>query len=107
MVKVTSKASNTHNYSVCDSLVLTKGCSVNTYPLITSTRQDSSIEHEASTTKINEAQLNYLLQRGMSNEEAVSLIITGFSKEILQKLPLEFAIEAQKLLEISFEGSVG
>lgn len=107
MVKVSKSAKNAHNYSSCDSLLFGSKCTANTFPLIDSKNSSCNLEHEATTSKINSDKLNYLMQRGLSEEEAVSLFVTGFSREIIQKLPLEFAIEAAKLLEISFEGSVG
>lgn len=107
MVKVSSKATNAKNYSTCDSLIFGPDAVANTFPVIESKRGDCSIEHEASTSKVNQDQLNYMMQRGLNEEEATNMVVTGFSREILQHLPLEFAIEAQKLLQISFEGSVG
>ena len=107
LVKFSSKAENARNYTQCDSLLLGDQCGAHTHPYIESKNQSSIIEHEATTSKISEDQLFYLRQRGLSTEDAVSLIVNGFCKQVLQKLPMEFAVEAQKLLEINLEGTVG
>ena len=107
MVKVGRRAENAKNYSVCDSLIFGSEAIANTYPVIESKRGDCSLEHEATTSKVNEDVMNYLKQRGLDEDEAINLVVTGFSKEVIQNLPLEFAVEARKLLEISFENSVG
>ena len=101
------KASNSRNYTQCDSLLMGNKCGAHTIPYIKNNNSTSTIEHEATTTKINEEQLYYCNQRGLDQEEAVSLIVNGFCKEVLQQLPMEFAVEAQKLVAISLEGSVG
>ena len=107
LVKVGKKADGARNYSQCDSLLIGDRCGAHTFPYIDSERPDSVIEHEATTSKISEDQLMYCNQRGISTEDAVGLIVNGYAKEVLNKLPMEFAIEAQKLLSISLEGSVG
>ncbi|XMD33162.1 MAG: Fe-S cluster assembly protein SufB [Candidatus Karelsulcia muelleri] len=107
LVKITPNANYSRNFSQCDSLIIGNYCSSNTYPLIKVKNFCSQVEHEATTSKIGENQLFYCNQRGINLEKAISLIVTGFSKEILDRLPLEFAIEARKLLEIQLEGSVG
>ncbi len=101
------KADKARNYTQCDSLLVGNKCGAHTIPYIDSKNNSAIIEHEASTSKINEDQLYYCRQRGLSHEEAVSLIVNGFCKQVLQELPMEFAVEAQKLLAISLEGSVG
>ena len=107
LVRFSKKSKNSRNYTQCDSLLVGNKCSANTIPYIESSNNSSIIEHEASTSKISEDQLFYLQQRGLNNEEAVSLIVNGFCKQVLQELPMEFAVEAQKLVGISLEGSVG
>ncbi|WP_110473330.1 Fe-S cluster assembly protein SufB [Candidatus Karelsulcia muelleri] len=107
LVKITPNANYSRNFSQCDSLILGNYCSSNTYPFIKVKNFCSQVEHEATTSKIGENQLFYCNQRGINLEKAISLIVTGFSQEILDRLPLEFAIEARKLLEIQLEGSVG
>ncbi len=107
LVKVLPKASNARNFSQCDSLLLGSECGAHTFPYIEAQNRSSKIEHEATTSKIGEDQIFYCLQRGIDEEKAVSLIVNGYAKEVLNKLPMEFAIEAQKLLSISLEGSVG
>jgi len=101
------KAEKARNYTQCDSLLVGNQCGAHTIPYIDSKNNSAVIEHEASTSKINEDQLYYCRQRGLSHEEAVSLIVNGFCKQVLQELPMEFAVEAQKLVSISLEGSVG
>ncbi len=101
------KADKARNYTQCDSLLVGNKCGAHTVPYIESKNNSAVIEHEASTSKINEDQLYYCRQRGLSHEEAVSLIVNGFCKQVLQELPMEFAVEAQKLVSISLEGSVG
>ena len=107
LVKFNRKASNAKNITQCDSLLVGNECSANTIPLTENNCNSSSIEHEATTSKISDEQLFYCMQRGLDAEEAQSLIVNGFCKEVLQKLPMEFAVEAQKLVSISLEGSVG
>ena len=101
------KANKARNYTQCDSLLVGNKCGAHTIPYIESKNNSAIIEHEASTSKINEDQLYYCRQRGLTHEEAVSLIVNGFCKQVLQELPMEFAVEAQKLVSISLEGSVG
>ncbi|HEY4939854.1 MAG TPA: Fe-S cluster assembly protein SufB [Rhizomicrobium sp.] len=107
LVSVHPKASNARNYTQCDSLLIGGKCGAHTVPYIEARNPTAKIEHEATTSKIAEDQLFYCLQRGIGQEEAVALIVNGFCKEVLQQLPMEFAVEAQKLVGISLEGSVG
>lgn len=107
LVRVASNADNARNFSQCDSLLLGSQCGAHTFPVVDVHNPSAILEHEASTSKINEDQLFYCNQRGISTEDAVGLIVNGFAKEVLNKLPMEFAVEAQKLLQISLEGSVG
>lgn len=107
LVKVSSKAQNVRNFSQCDSLLMGNECGAHTFPYIEARNKTAQIEHEATTSKIGEDQIFYCNQRGIDTEKAIALIVNGFSKEVLNKLPMEFAVEAQKLLEISLEGSVG
>ena len=107
LVRISSKADNSRNYTQCDSLLMGNKCGAHTVPYIENKNSSSNIEHEATTSKISEEQLFYCNQRGLNQEEAVSLIVNGFCKEVLQQLPMEFAVEAQKLVGISLEGSVG
>jgi Fe-S cluster assembly protein SufB len=107
LVKTTRKAENARNFSQCDSLLLGDQCGAHTFPYVEAGNRSSIIEHEATTSKISEDQLFYCLQRGIDMEAAIGLIVNGYAKEVLNKLPMEFAVEAQKLLTISLEGSVG
>ncbi len=107
LVRVSPKASGARNYSQCDSLLIGKNCGSHTVPYIENRNKTAVLEHEATTSKISDEQLFYCLQRGISEEDAVSLIVNGFCKEVMQHLPMEFAIEAAKLINISLEGSVG
>ncbi len=107
LVKVAKDAENCRNYTQCDSLLLSDTCGAHTFPYIDVQNKSSIVEHEATTSKINEDQLFYCNQRGISTEDAVGLIVNGYAKEVMNKLPMEFAVEAQKLLQISLEGSVG
>jgi Fe-S cluster assembly protein SufB len=107
LVSVYGKAANARNFTQCDSLLIGGECGAHTVPYIESRNSSARIEHEATTSKIAEDQLFYCLQRGLGQEEAVALIVNGFCKEVLQQLPMEFAVEAQKLVGISLEGSVG
>ena len=107
LVDINSKASNARNYTQCDSLLIGDKCGAHTIPYIKNKNSLANVEHEATTSKISEEQLFYCNQRGLNQEEAVSLIVNGFCKEVLQQLPMEFAVEAQKLVGISLEGSVG
>jgi Fe-S cluster assembly protein SufB len=107
LVKIGKGAINARNFSQCDSLLMTDKCGAHTFPYIECENPSATVEHEATTSKIGEEQLFYCMQRGISEEKAISLIVNGYAKEVLNKLPMEFAVEAQKLLEISLEGSVG
>jgi len=107
LVQVQSRAENARNFSQCDSLLMGNQCGAHTFPYIEAKNKSAQIEHEATTSKIGEDQIFYCNQRGIDTEKAIALIVNGFSKEVLNKLPMEFAVEAQKLLEISLEGSVG
>lgn len=107
LVKMGSKANNSRNYSSCDSLLLSDTSGAHTFPYIDVNNDTSIVEHEATTSKISEEQLFYCNQRGISPEDAVGLIVNGYAKQVLNKLPMEFAVEAQKLLSVSLEGSVG
>ena len=107
LVQISSRADNARNFSQCDSLLMGNECGAHTFPYIESKNPTAKLEHEATTSKIGEDQVFYCNQRGIDTEKAIALIVNGFSKEVLNKLPMEFAVEAQKLLEISLEGSVG
>ena len=107
LVKIGANAENARNFSQCDSLLMGNNCGAHTFPYIESKNPSAKIEHEATTSKIGEDQVFYCNQRGIPTEKAIALIVNGFSKDVLNKLPMEFAVEAQKLLEISLEGSVG
>jgi Fe-S cluster assembly protein SufB len=107
LVQINSRADNARNFSQCDSLLMGNECGAHTFPYIEARNKTAQIEHEATTSKIGEDQIFYCNQRGIDTEKAIALIVNGFSKEVLNKLPMEFAVEAQKLLEISLEGSVG
>jgi len=107
LVKVLRNASNARNFSQCDSLLLGDKCGAHTFPYIEVDNQTAIVEHEATTSKIGEDQIFYCNQRGISTEDAIALIVNGYAREVINKLPMEFAVEAQKLLQISLEGSVG
>lgn len=107
LVRIAKQAKKARNYTQCDSLLLGDKCGAHTWPFIECNNESAIVEHEASTSKISEDQLFYCLQRGIGVETAVSLIVNGYAKDILKRLPMEFAVEAQKLLSISLEGSVG
>jgi Fe-S cluster assembly protein SufB len=107
LVKIQKTAENARNYSQCDSLLMGDLCEAHTVPVIEVKNNSAQMEHEASTSKISEEQLFYCKQRGLSAEDAVNLIVNGFCKQVFKELPMEFAVEAQKLLEVSLEGSVG
>jgi Fe-S cluster assembly protein SufB len=106
-VKVLKGATGARNYSQCDSMLLGDKCGAHTFPYIDVANTSATVEHEASTSKIGEDQLFYCQQRGIALEDAVSMIVNGFCKEVFRELPMEFAVEAQKLLGVSLEGSVG
>ena len=107
LVRVGQRADNARNYSQCDSLLLGSRCGAHTFPYMDIHNETAVVEHEATTSKISEDQIFYCNQRGISTEDAVGLIVNGYAKEVLNKLPMEFAVEAQKLLSVSLEGSVG
>jgi Fe-S cluster assembly protein SufB len=107
LVQIMPNADKARNFSQCDSLLMTDQCGAHTFPYIETKNPTAKVEHEATTSKIGEDQIFYCLQRGIDEEQAISLIVNGYAKEVLNKLPMEFAVEAQKLLAISLEGSVG
>jgi Fe-S cluster assembly protein SufB len=107
LVKVLKNAANARNYSQCDSLLLGDQCGAHTFPYLEVDNQTAIVEHEATTSKIGEDQIFYCNQRGISTEDAIGLIVNGYAREVINKLPMEFAVEAQKLLQISLEGSIG
>jgi Fe-S cluster assembly protein SufB len=107
LVKVMGGADNARNFTQCDSLLIGDRCGAHTVPYIESRNKSAQLEHEATTSKISEDQVFYCQQRGISEEEALALIVNGFVRDVLQQLPMEFAVEAQKLVAISLEGSVG
>jgi Fe-S cluster assembly protein SufB len=107
LVRVGPNANNARNYTQCDSLLIGSDCAANTFPYIENSNPSAKVEHEATTSKISDDQLHYCLSRGLSEEDAIALIVNGFCKEVFKKLPMEFAVEAQKLMEISLEGAVG
>ncbi|MBW2447859.1 MAG: Fe-S cluster assembly protein SufB [Deltaproteobacteria bacterium] len=107
LVKISPKATGARNYSQCDSLLLGDQCGAHTFPYLEVKNDDATVEHEATTSKIGEDQLFYCQQRGISEEDAISMIVNGFCKEVLRELPMEFAVEAQNLLGVSLEGAVG
>ena len=106
-VKIMNNADNAHNYSQCDSLLIGSKCGAHTFPYIDVRNNSSKTEHEATTSKIGEDQLFYCKQRGLKEEDAVSIIVSGFCKDVFKELPMEFAVEAQKLMEVTLEGSIG
>ena len=106
-VKIMKGAENARNYSQCDSILIGDQCGAHTFPFIDVRNKSAKMEHEASTSKIGEDQLFYCNQRGINTEDAVSMIVNGFCKEVFNELPMEFAMEATKLMEVSLEGSVG
>ena len=107
LVKIGKGAENARNYTQCDSMLIGDRCGAHTFPYIEVNNPTANMEHEASTTKIGEDQMFFCQQRGISPEDAVSMIVNGFCKEVFKELPMEFAVEAQKLLGVSLEGSVG
>ncbi|MBL4589792.1 MAG: SufD family Fe-S cluster assembly protein, partial [Alphaproteobacteria bacterium] len=107
MVRIAPRAENARNHTQCDSLLIGDKCGAHTFPYIEVRNPSAKIEHEATTSKISDDQLFYCRQRGLSEEDAVSMIVNGFCKEVFKELPMEFAVEAQKLIGISLEGSVG
>jgi Fe-S cluster assembly protein SufB len=107
LVSVHRKAKGARNHTQCDSLLIGETCGAHTIPYVESKNPGAILEHEATTSRLSEDQLFYCRARGLSEEEAVALLVNGFCKEVLQELPMEFAVEAQKLLSVSLEGSVG
>ena len=107
LVKIEKGASGARNYTQCDSLLIGKHCGAHTFPYIEVKNPAAIVEHEATTSKISDDQLFYCRSRGISEEDAVSLIVDGFCKQVFRELPMEFAVEAKKLLEVSLEGAVG
>jgi len=106
-VRMNKGAENARNFSQCDSLLIGSLCGAHTFPLIKNMNSSAVVEHEATTSKISEDQLFYCNQRGIAPEDAVGLIVNGYANEVLSKLPMEFAVEAKKLLQVSLEGSIG
>jgi Fe-S cluster assembly protein SufB len=107
LVKIQKSATNARNFSQCDSMLIGSKCGAHTFPYIEVKNKSSSVEHEASTSKIGEDQIFYCNSRGLATQDAVNMIVNGFCKEVFKELPMEFAVEAQKLLGVSLEGSVG
>ena len=107
LIRVSKKADNARNYTQCDSLLMGDTCGAHTFPYIEAKNSSARIEHEATTSKIGEDQLFYCRQRGIAEEDAVNMIVNGFCKTVFKELPMEFAVEAQKLLGITLEGAVG
>jgi Fe-S cluster assembly protein SufB len=107
LVEVNQKATNARNFSRCDSLLLGDRCGAHTFPYIESKNRSARIEHEATTSRLSDDQLFYCRQRGLSHEDAVNLLVNGFCKEVFRELPMEFAVEASKLLEVTLEGAIG
>ena len=107
LVKIQKGATSARNFSQCDSLLLGDKCGAHTFPYIEVKNTTAQVEHEATTSKIGEDQIFYCNQRGISTQDAVNMIVNGFCKEVFRELPMEFAVEAQKLLGVSLEGSVG
>ena len=107
LVRIGKNAKGARNFSQCDSLLIGDQCGAHTFPCLEVRNTSSQVEHEASTAKIDEDQIFYCRQRGLSTEDAVNIIVNGFCKEVFRELPMEFAVEAQKLLGVSLEGSVG
>ncbi|MBC8110834.1 MAG: SufD family Fe-S cluster assembly protein, partial [Verrucomicrobia bacterium] len=107
LVEIHRRATNARNFTQCDSLLMGDKCGAHTFPYIEVKNTTAQVEHEATTSKIGEDQIFYCNQRGMNTESAVALIVNGYAREVLNQLPMEFAVEAQKLLAISLEGSVG
>ncbi len=106
-MKVLRSAEGARNYTRCDSLLIGSDCGAHTFPYIEVKDSDAQVEHEASTSKIGEDQLFYCRQRGIAEEDAAAMIVNGFCREVFKELPMEFAVEAQRLLDVSLEGSVG
>ena len=107
LVRISKSAKDARNFSQCDSLLLSDECGAHTFPYIEINNKSAIVEHEATTSKVGEDQIFYCNQRGLDTEQAISMIVNGYCKDVLKKLPMEFAVEAQKLLSLSLEGSVG
>ena len=107
LVRISKKAEGARNHTQCDSLLIGKNCGAHTFPYIECSNPTAQLEHEATTSKISEDQLYYCKQRGITEENATSMIVDGFCKEVFKELPMEFAVEAKALLDISLEGAVG
>ncbi len=107
LVRIAKRAENARNHTQCDSLLIGDQCAAHTFPYIEVRNPTAKVEHEATTSKIGEDQLFYCRQRGLSEEDAVSMLVNGFCKEVFKELPMEFAVEAQKLLNLTLEGAVG
>jgi Fe-S cluster assembly protein SufB len=107
LVRISKQAGNARNFTQCDSMLIGKNCGAHTFPYIEVGNATAKVEHEATTSRIGEDQLFYCLQRGISEENAVSMIVDGFCKQVFRELPMEFAVEAKALLEVSLEGAVG
>ncbi len=107
LVRIAKGAKNARNYTQCDSLLIGDRSGAHTFPYVEVKNKTAQVEHEASTSKISDDQLFYLRQRGISDEDAINMIVNGFCREVYKELPMEFAVEAQKLLSISLEGSIG
>jgi Fe-S cluster assembly protein SufB len=107
LVKIGANATGARNYSECDSLLIGSNCGAHTFPYLESKDMQGQVEHEATTSKISDEQLFYLRQRGINEENAVSMIVHGFCKQVFSQLPMEYAVEAKALLELTLEGSVG
>ena len=107
LIKVLKGAENARNFTQCDSLLIGKECGAHTFPYVEARNPSAKVEHEATTSKISANQLFYCRQRGISEEDAVNMIVNGFCKEVFKELPMEFAVEAQNLLNVSLEGAVG
>ena len=107
LVKVGKNADGARNFSQCDSMLMSDKCGAHTFPYIEIDNKNSTVEHEATTSKVSEDQIFYLNQRGIATEDAINMIVNGFCKEVFKELPMEFAVEATKLLALSLEGSVG
>ena len=107
LVKVLKSADGARNYTQCDSLLMGERCGAHTFPYMEVKNSSAQVEHEASTSRIGEDQLFYCMQRGISEEDAINMIVNGFAKKVFKQLPMEFAVEAQKLLGVSLEGAIG
>ncbi len=107
LVQIQKQAKNARNFTQCDSLLIGKKCGAHTFPFMDVRAESAQVEHEATTSKISEDQVYYMRQRGLSEEDAISMVVGGFCREVIKKMPMEFAVEAQKLLAVNLEGCVG